>query len=96
MKWPEEVWLNTETFYVNGVQVLHEAGKPVPENLAMSLRSIRREAPEFWAPCWRSLTFSSISSLQVLMMASCVHGRLSIRPSQPRAASGLMTALEEG
>ena len=49
VKWPEEVWLNTEEFYVNGQQVVHEAGKPLPENLAQSLRSIRREAPEFWA-----------------------------------------------
>ena len=48
VKWPEEVWLNTEVFYANGKQVVHEAGKPVPEGLAMSLRSIRREAPEFW------------------------------------------------
>ena len=29
-------------------QVVHEAGKPLPENLAKSLRAIRREAPEFW------------------------------------------------
>ena len=49
VKWPEEVWLRTETFYVNGVQVVHEEGKPLPENLAKSLREIRREAPEFWA-----------------------------------------------
>ena len=48
-KWPEEVWLNTETFYVKGQPVVHEAGKPLPANLAKSLRSIRREAPEFWA-----------------------------------------------
>ena len=48
-KWPEEVWLNTETFYVNGVQVVHEQGQPLPENIAKSLRTIRREAPEFWA-----------------------------------------------
>ena len=46
VKWPEEVWLNTETFYVNGVPVVHEAGRLVPENLAKSLRSIRREAME--------------------------------------------------
>ena len=48
VKWPEEVWLTTEVFYVNGVRVVHEAGKPLPENLAKSLRAIRREAPEFW------------------------------------------------
>ena len=24
VKWPEEVWLNTEEFYVNGQQVVHE------------------------------------------------------------------------
>ena len=48
VKWPEEVWLETEKFFVNGIQVVHEAGQPVPENLAKSLRTIRREAPEFW------------------------------------------------
>ena len=48
VKSPEEVWLNTETFYVNGVKVVHEAGQPLPENLAKALRAIRREAPEFW------------------------------------------------
>ena len=48
VKWPEETWLNTEVFYVNGVKVVHEAGKPLPENLAKSLRTLRREAPEFW------------------------------------------------
>ena len=48
VKWPEETWLNTEVFYVNGVKVVHEAGKPLPENLAKSLRAIMREAPEFW------------------------------------------------
>ena len=30
-------------------QVIHKAGEPVPEKLAQALRSIRREAPEFWA-----------------------------------------------
>ena len=48
VKWPEETWLNTEVFYVKGVKVVHEAGKPLPENLAKSLRTLRREAPEFW------------------------------------------------
>ena len=48
VQWPEETWLATEVFYVNGVKVVHEAGKPLPENLAKSLRAIRREAPEFW------------------------------------------------
>ena len=45
----QEVWLHTETFSVNGVQVVHEECQPLPENLAKSLRTIRREAPEFWA-----------------------------------------------
>ena len=49
VKWPEEVWLHTETFYVNGVQVVHEEGPPLPETLAKSLRTTRRAAPEFWA-----------------------------------------------
>ena len=49
VKWPEEVWFHTETFSVNGVQVVHEEGQPLPDTLAKSLRSIRREAPEFWA-----------------------------------------------
>ena len=48
VRWPEEAWLHTETFCVNGVQVVHEAGTPLSENLAKSLRQIRREAPEFW------------------------------------------------
>ena len=30
-------------------QVIHKAGEPLPANLAPALRSIRREAPEFWA-----------------------------------------------
>ena len=46
VKWPEEVWLHTETFYVNGVQAAREEGQPLPENLAKSLRTIKREAPE--------------------------------------------------
>ena len=46
---PEETWLKTEIFYVNGKEVVHKQGEPVPENLARSLRAIRREAPEFWA-----------------------------------------------
>ena len=29
-------------------QVIHKAGEPLPANLAPALRSIRREAPEFW------------------------------------------------
>ena len=28
---------------------MHEEGQPLPENLAKSLRPVRREAPEFWA-----------------------------------------------
>ena len=48
VKWPEETWLHTETFCVNGVQVVHEEGKPVPQDLAKSVRAIRRNAPEFW------------------------------------------------
>ena len=34
---------------MNGVQVVHEAGQPVPEQRARALRTIRSEAPEFWA-----------------------------------------------
>ena len=49
VKWPEEVWLKTEVFYVDGKQVVHKAGDPVPENLAKSMREIRRAAPEFWS-----------------------------------------------
>ena len=49
VKWPEETWLNTEVFYVDGHKVAHEAGQPLPENLAKSIRAIRREAPQFWA-----------------------------------------------
>ena len=49
VKWPEETWLKTESFYVDGKLVVHKEGDPVPENLARSLRTIRREAPEFWA-----------------------------------------------
>ena len=49
VKWPEETWLETEVFYVNGKQVVHLKGDPVPENLAKSLRAVRREAPEFWS-----------------------------------------------
>ena len=45
VKWPEETWLKTEQFFVNGKLVTHIAGDPVPENLAPSLRAIRREAP---------------------------------------------------
>ena len=45
VKWPEETWLKTEQFFVNGKLVTHTAGDPVPENLAPSLRAIRREAP---------------------------------------------------
>ena len=96
VKWPEEVWLNTEVFYANGQKVVHEACQPVPENLAKSIRAIRREAPEFWA-LMEKLDFQFYQQPSgCLMMASCAHGRLSIRPSQPRAASGLLTALEVG
>ena len=49
VKWPDEVWLHTETFSVNGAQVVHEEGQPLPANLAKSLRATRRAAPEFWA-----------------------------------------------
>ena len=49
VKWPEETWLETERFSVNGTQVVHEKGQPLPDTLAKSLRAIRREAPEFWA-----------------------------------------------
>ena len=49
VKWPEETWLHTERFCVNGTEVIHEAGQPLPENLARSVREIRREAPECWA-----------------------------------------------
>ena len=48
VRWPEETWLTTEQFWVDGVHVVHEAGAKLPENLAHSLREIRREAPEFW------------------------------------------------
>ena len=47
VKWPEETWLKTEQFFVNGKLVTHTAGDPVPENLAPSLRAIRREAREY-------------------------------------------------
>ena len=49
VKWPEETWLKTERFMVNGKLVVHKEGDPVPENLAKSLREIRREDPAFWA-----------------------------------------------
>ena len=49
VSWPDEAWLETEQFWVNGQHVVHEAGEPLPDNLAISLRTIRREAPEFWA-----------------------------------------------
>ena len=34
---------------MDGHKVVHEQGQPLPENLAKSIRAIRREAPEFWA-----------------------------------------------
>ena len=49
VKWPEETWLKTEQFFVNGKLMVHKEGEPLPENLAKALRAIRREAPEFWA-----------------------------------------------
>ena len=49
VSWPEETWKRTARFSVNGKLVVHKAGDPVPENLARSLRQIRREAPKFWA-----------------------------------------------
>ena len=49
VKWPEETWLETERFSVNGTEVVHEKGQPLPDTLAKGLRAIRREAPEFWA-----------------------------------------------
>ena len=49
VKWPEETWLKTESFMVDGKLVVHKEGDPLPENLARSLRAIRRDAPEFWA-----------------------------------------------
>ena len=49
VKWPADTWLETERFSVNGTQVVHEKGQPLPDTLAKSLRAIRREAPEFWA-----------------------------------------------
>ena len=38
-----------ENLEVAREQVIHKAGEPVPEKLAQALRSIRREAPDFWA-----------------------------------------------
>ena len=32
VKWPEEVWLETERLSVTGAQVVHEAGQPLTSN----------------------------------------------------------------
>ena len=92
VKWPEETWLNTERFVVNGVEIIHEAGQPVPENLARSVRQIRREAPEFWA--WlENLELRFISNQLDLMTASYAPGKLRDKQSQHLAASESLTAL---
>ena len=77
VKWPEETWLETEVFYVNGKQVVHLKGDPVPENLAKSLRAVRREAPEFWS-LLEKMNFEFISSLQaylyvIYILNKCTH-----------------------
>ena len=48
VKWPEETWLKTERFMVDGKLVVHLEGEPVPEQLARALRAIRRDAPTFY------------------------------------------------
>ena len=52
VNWPEEVWLEAERFHVNGAEVIHEAGQPLPDSLAKTVRSIRREALSS-GPCLR-------------------------------------------
>ena len=93
VKWPEETWLHTARFCVNGTEVSHEAGQPVPENLAKSVRAIRREAPEFWA-LLENLTLRSTNNLQALTIQSSAAGRLRGKPNQRLAPSGWLTPLD--
>ena len=93
VKWPEETWLHTERFCVNGTEVIHEAGQPLPENLARSVREVRREAPEFWAYL-ENLALRFISSQLDLMTPSYAPGKLRGKQSQHLAASESLTALE--
>ena len=94
VKWPEETWLETERFSVNGTEVVHEKGQPLPDTLAKSLRAIRREAPEFWAVL-EKLNMRFYHQPSSLTMELYAHGKLSIKQSKPHAQSESWAHLAE-
>ena len=94
VKWPEETWLKTEQFFVNGKLVTHKEGDPVPDNLARGLRTIRREAPEFWA-LLEKMGFQFYQQPSGFDDSIICCWKVEQQVSQAPAASGWLTVLEE-